>query len=126
MRADLVRSCHDVSEGGLAVALAELCISGRLGATIDELPHADVVTALFAESVGRLVVEVRPSDVDAFLDTAGPAHRLGTVTADPVLRLPGVTPMPVDELTAAFHRFGPDVGRTRDRYPDRNGDGGGA
>ena len=37
-----VESCHDVSEGGLAVALAEMCIAGRLGATIDTLPHADL------------------------------------------------------------------------------------
>ena len=125
MRADLVRACHDVSEGGLGVALAELCISGRLGAFVEALPHPDPTTALFAESVGRLVVEVRPDDVDAFLATAGPAHRLGTVTADPVLRLPGVAPLAVADLAAAFHRFGPDIGRPGDQYPDRNVQGGG-
>ena len=46
------------------MALAELCIAGRLGATVDALPHADPATALFAESTGRLVVEVRPGDVE--------------------------------------------------------------
>ncbi len=120
MRADLVRACHDVSEGGLGVALAELCISGRLGATVEALPHPDPTTALFAESVGRLVVEVRPGDIDTFLATAGPAHRLGFVTADPVLRLPGVAPLSVADLVAAFHRFGPDLGRQGDRHPDQN------
>ena len=35
-------ACHDVSEGGLAVALAELCIAGRLGATIDRAPRTTI------------------------------------------------------------------------------------
>ncbi len=38
IRAGIVRACHDISEGGLAVALAEMCIGGRLGATIDDAP----------------------------------------------------------------------------------------
>ena len=71
IRSGLVRSCHDLSEGGLAVAIAEMCIGGRLGATIDTLPHDDVATALFSESIGRLVVEVDPADVDAFVAADG-------------------------------------------------------
>jgi phosphoribosylformylglycinamidine synthase len=102
IRGDLVQACHDVSEGGLAVALAELCISGRLGASVEALPHPDPATALFAESIGRLVVEVAPDDVERFLLTVGAARRLGTVTADPVLSLPGVAPIPVADLAAAF------------------------
>ncbi|MDQ3469082.1 MAG: phosphoribosylformylglycinamidine synthase subunit PurL, partial [Actinomycetota bacterium] len=78
IRAGLLQACHDVSEGGLAVALAELCISGRLGIDVDALPHDDVATSWFAESTGRHVVEVRPADVEDFLAMAGPAHRLGT------------------------------------------------
>jgi phosphoribosylformylglycinamidine synthase len=107
IRAGLVQSCHDLSEGGLAVALAELCISGRLGLTVDALPHLDAATALFAESSGRLVVEVRPGELDQLVATVGPVHVLGTVTADPVLRLPGVTPIPVPDLVAAFTRTAP-------------------
>ncbi len=42
MQAGLIVSCHDVSEGGLAVALAEMCIGGRLGASISTLPHDDL------------------------------------------------------------------------------------
>jgi phosphoribosylformylglycinamidine (FGAM) synthase-like enzyme len=104
MRAGVVRSCHDVSEGGLAVAIAEMCIGGRLGATVDDLPHDDTVTALFAESTGRHVVAVAPADVDRFTGLLGASavHRLGSVTADPVLRLPGVAAITVVELVAAF------------------------
>jgi phosphoribosylformylglycinamidine synthase len=104
MRADLVRSCHDVSEGGLAVALAELCIAGRLGIAVESLPHPDLATALFAESVGRLVVEVRPADVERFVELAGPAQRIGVVTAEPVLAIPDVPPFAVADLVAAFTR----------------------
>ncbi len=107
IREGLVQSCHDVSEGGLAVALAELCIAGRLGIDVDHLPHEDPVAALFSESIGRLVVEVRPRDVEDFLVVAGPAVRLGVVTAAPVLNLPGVRPLDVDELANAFHRVAP-------------------
>jgi phosphoribosylformylglycinamidine synthase subunit PurSL len=102
MRADLVRSCHDVSEGGLAVALAELCIAGRLGIAVGSLPHPDQATALFAESVGRLVLEVRPDDVQRLIEVVGPVHRIGLVTAEPVLALPGIAPIPVADLVAAF------------------------
>jgi phosphoribosylformylglycinamidine synthase len=102
IRAGLVRACHDVSEGGLAVALAELCVAGRLGITVESLPHPDPATALFAESTGRLVVEVRPDDVERLGELGGRAHRLGLVTAEPALRLPGLAPIPVDALVAAF------------------------
>jgi phosphoribosylformylglycinamidine synthase subunit PurSL len=118
IRAGLVRACHDVSEGGLAVALAELCIAGRLGAVIDQLPHPDRATALFAESTGRLVVEVRPEDVARFLDVAGPALLLGTVSAEPALALPSLPAIPVADLIRAFHRTGvPGPGV---RHPDRS------
>jgi phosphoribosylformylglycinamidine synthase len=104
MRSGLVLACHDVSEGGLGVALAEMCLGGRLGAAIDELPHDDLATALFSESTGRLVVEIRPHDVDAFTRVMGPtATRLGVVTDDSVLSIAGVEPIPVDRLAEAFN-----------------------
>ena len=88
IRAGMVQSCHDLSEGGLAVALAEMCIGGRLGAAVDiSLNDATngasrCQTALFSESNGRLLLEVAPADVDA-LETrfAGlPLAPLGAVT----------------------------------------------
>lgn len=61
----LIRACHDLSEGGLAVAIAEMCIGGRLGCELD-LNRDDVTTALFSESNGRLLVEVEPSKAAQF------------------------------------------------------------
>ncbi len=97
MAAGLVQACHDLSEGGLGVALAEMTIAGRLGAWIDlrQLPGAgDLRTdeeALFSESLSRFLVEVRPEDAAAFeACLAGhPVARIGAVTADGRLRVIG-------------------------------------
>ena len=98
--AGLLRSCHDLSEGGLAVALAEMAMAGGCGADadLDAVPtDTDVASGdashpaslLFSESPTRFVVEVRPESVPAFSElTEGlPVGRLGTVTADPRLTI---------------------------------------
>ncbi|MBP7961716.1 MAG: phosphoribosylformylglycinamidine synthase [Caldilineaceae bacterium] len=86
IRAGLVQSCHDLSEGGLGVAVAEMALAGRLGAMIkiEDLKIEDWGVALFSESNGRLLFEVRPEDVAAF-EAALVGHflvRLGEVTND--------------------------------------------
>jgi phosphoribosylformylglycinamidine synthase len=69
----LVRSCHDLSEGGLAVAVAEMAFSGEIGAEIDlaKVPGSDKLSndieTLFSESNTRFLVEVRPDDVERLL-----------------------------------------------------------
>jgi phosphoribosylformylglycinamidine synthase len=68
----LVVSCHDCSEGGLAVALAEMAFAGGLGIEADfrglpkshDCSRTDV--QLFSESNSRYVVEVEPANYDAF------------------------------------------------------------
>src|SRR5262249_317047 len=66
--AGLVRSCHDLSEGGLAVALAEMAVAGGLGihAALADIPQAgnliDECALLFSESPTRFLLEVRPQD----------------------------------------------------------------
>jgi len=72
MRAGLVRACHDCSEGGLAVAAAEMALAGRLGLDLSlvNLPRSPDMdrddVALFSESSGRFLVEVAPDDAEAF------------------------------------------------------------
>ncbi len=63
--AGLVASCHDLSEGGLAVAAAEMAIGGRLGLALT-LPGGNPWVQLFSESNGRLLVEVAPKHAPAF------------------------------------------------------------
>ena len=67
----LVKSCHDCSEGGIGVALAEMCLAGRLGAEVKlaSLPQSanfsdDIL--LFTESLTRFIVEVAPEQSDLF------------------------------------------------------------
>jgi phosphoribosylformylglycinamidine synthase II len=75
IREGLVKSAHDCSEGGLAVALAECCFnpSGRLGADVDcsrrpvdgaGASHGDAATALFNESQSRIVASVAPGNLE--------------------------------------------------------------
>jgi phosphoribosylformylglycinamidine synthase len=67
----LVRSLHDLSDGGLGVALAESALGGRLGAriTLDELPGTGGTSAelLFSESPSRFLASVAPERLDEFL-----------------------------------------------------------
>ena len=79
----LLRSAHDLSDGGLAVALAESAILGRIGAALELELGERPEKALFAEGQSRAVVSVAPSDLDDLLRLAGdlgvPARRIGAV-----------------------------------------------
>ncbi len=95
IRGGLVQSCHDVSEGGVAIALAEMCIAGRLGARIELQRLAetrrvnDPAVLLFSESLSRFIVEVSADNEDQFLQTVGIAacQRIGEVLEDAVLHV---------------------------------------
>ena len=114
----LVRSCHDLSEGGLAVALAEMAFSGGLGVDVElpgiELPgqsHAaiDLVPViLFSESNTRFIVEVAPESAEQFANSVPHCARIGTVTDLPSMIVrDGVTVLieeSIDELKSAWQR----------------------
>ena len=59
-----ISSCHDISDGGLAVALAESAIQGNLGAEI-VLPTTAVTEILFSEAPSRAVVSVDPAKLES-------------------------------------------------------------
>lgn len=104
--AGLVRACHDLSEGGLAVAAAEMCIGGRLGMDLTIGP-GEATQQLFGETSGRLLIEVRPEnarDLEAFVDQAF-IRRIGVVTNAPRLIIVADAPLislPIDELVKAW------------------------
>jgi len=82
MSKGLVRSCHDCSDGGLAIALAEMCLGGDLGFEGDLGALGDLPTAvkLFSESNSRFVVEVELSKAGEFEALATEqAFRIGSV-----------------------------------------------
>jgi phosphoribosylformylglycinamidine synthase len=89
IHAGLVRACHDLSEGGLAVAAAEMAFAGGFGANIDlqAVPcegDLDAAARLFSESNTRFLCEVRGENAAAFeAAIAGAAYaRIGHVTDD--------------------------------------------
>ncbi len=76
----LIKSCHDISAGGFAITLAEMCIAGDIGTniTVDSGIPSDVY--LFSESNTRWLVEVSPEDAADFQEKFNvPVSRLGTV-----------------------------------------------
>ncbi|MGZ4699977.1 MAG: hypothetical protein ACXV98_02100, partial [Ilumatobacteraceae bacterium] len=73
------------------------------GLSVDSLPDPDPVSALFSESLGRFVCEIAADDVDWLEELLGePVTVLGTVTAEPVLNLPGARSLTLDALITAF------------------------
>src|SRR4030042_1172672 len=86
----LAVSCHDCSEGGLAVALAEMAFAGGLGIEADlrGLPQSKDCwrrdAQLFSESNSRYIVEVEPDKYDAFakLMLNLPFGQIGKVTEE--------------------------------------------
>ncbi len=80
----LVRSVHDISEGGVAVAAAEWAFAGRLGLDLDLGPTPE---ALFGEGPGRYLVEIRPEDADRFGAVVNNATRIGSITGGDAVRL---------------------------------------
>jgi phosphoribosylformylglycinamidine synthase len=96
LRGGLVRSCHDLSEGGLAVALAEMAFAGGVGADVTELRGpgdelADEVL-LFAESQTRFVLEVAPTNaasLEQLFQPNVPLRRIGQTVKEPRMQVAG-------------------------------------
>jgi len=91
----LIRACHDLSEGGLATAVAEMAIAGGVGA---DLTNAHTTFAgsdevcLFSESTTRFVVEVVPANAHALQTCLGsevPLTQIGKTCKEPRFRVAG-------------------------------------
>jgi phosphoribosylformylglycinamidine synthase len=104
----LLTAAHDLSDGGLAVALAECCVAGRTGCQVS-LP-GDPFTALFSESAARAVAEVAPGAETAFAALCEwhgvPLTELGTVGGGR-LEVAGCFSVPVAELAEVRGRVLP-------------------
>ena len=114
---EMLVSAHDLSEGGLAVAISEMCIGGGFGAEIGisglgEFNDQDKMrpdTRLFSESCSRYIVEVRLPNAGRVEDCLSRHHvpyvKLGTVIGDRLTVLDGNDPiidLPVTELDDAW------------------------
>ena len=108
MQAGLVQACHDCAEGGVAVALAEMCLAGRIGAELQLIhvprdwhaSYSEDEVVLFAESLSRFLVEVRPEDAPRFRELlADVPHECVAVVGGENLVVNGRTGAPILNLT---------------------------
>jgi phosphoribosylformylglycinamidine synthase len=117
IRGGRISACHDLSDGGLAVAVAEMALAGNLGAEVEapenagQTPlHAETPLHawLFGEDQARyLVTTTAPEALFEAARAAGvPASRIG-VTGGSALTLPGGAPISLDELRAAHEGWLP-------------------
>ncbi len=112
IRAGRVSAVHDVSDGGLIVAVAEMALAGNIGVTLHPYEgHIPAHGAWFGEDQGRYVLEVTPHNADAIIAEA----RLLALSARVVgraegtdLKLPGETPLALNELRRTHEAWLPD------------------
>jgi phosphoribosylformylglycinamidine synthase len=108
----IATAVHDISDGGLAVAVAEMAMASRIGADLRTAPTGSLPPAAFwfGEDQARYVVTVRDSDVAAVLKLADagevPVTRIG-VTGGTTLLLRDERPMPVRSLSERFESWFP-------------------
>jgi phosphoribosylformylglycinamidine synthase len=113
----LVRACHDCSEGGIGVAVAEMAFAGGHGMELylKQVPVGGPIersdTILFSESNTRFIVEVAPEDKAQFEETMQGISfgQMGVVTSSPRLEIHGldgrtVVSTPLADLKEAWQR----------------------
>ncbi|WP_178023536.1 phosphoribosylformylglycinamidine synthase subunit PurL [uncultured Paenibacillus sp.] len=105
IQSGLVRSAHDLSEGGLAVALAESCISGGIGAKVNVASELRSDFALFSESQSRILLSASPEKAEALekllAERGVPTARIGVVEGSELnvaVNGTGVLNKPVEQL----------------------------
>ncbi|ESR22447.1 phosphoribosylformylglycinamidine synthase subunit PurL [Lutibaculum baratangense] len=103
---------HDLSDGGLAVAVAEMALAGGIGATLDEAPDGVSSHAFFfGEDQARYVVTCSRGSTARILETAGkagvPMSAIGWTGGD-ALNLAGEDPIYLDELRRRHEAWLPD------------------
>jgi phosphoribosylformylglycinamidine synthase len=95
----MVKACHDCSEGGIGVAVAEMAFAGGLGANINinKVPLAEKITRddyiLFSESNSRFIVEIAPDKKASFekIMKGSTFAEIGKVTKLPILKIIGLS-----------------------------------
>ena len=115
MERGLIYSCHDLSEGGLAVAAAEMAFAGDIGADLSlenpSLQNLSEEILLFSESTTRFLVEVAPGDTAELEERFRglPCARVGQTCAERRLQIAGQTgdrivSAPLSDLKEAWQK----------------------
>ena len=113
LRSGRVESIHDISKGGLAIALTEMSVQGRKGVTVnlDKVPNktSRIDNSLFSESRSRFIIETKPRDVtgivNSFKRLGIPAAKVGSVTDNGIEFLSkgrSIIAIPISEVSRAW------------------------
>ena len=102
-----IHACHDVSDGGLLVALAEMALAGNVGCALEEPPDGVSATGFwFGEDQSRYVIAAADaSGLLAAARTAGVPARLLGRSGGNELTCPGIVSISLNELREAHERF---------------------
>jgi phosphoribosylformylglycinamidine synthase len=108
IRDGLATAAHDLSDGGLLVALAEMAMASRIGAVLEAPPGLPAHAFWFGEDQARYVLTAKDADVVVQRANAAavPLIRLGA-TGGRVLALADERPLPVDDLIRRFEGWLP-------------------
>jgi phosphoribosylformylglycinamidine synthase II len=111
IRADRISAVHDISDGGLLVAVAEMALAGGLGVALEAAPEGRPAHAVwFGEDQGRYVVAASQDEAARILQEAAkaglPARRVGKAAGD-ALKLPSEAPLLLSSLRTAHERWLP-------------------
>ncbi len=101
IREGLVQSAHDVSEGGVAIALAETTFSAK-GLGVYATLEGSAVTALFSESQSRFIVTVKEENAQSFETIIPEAKKIGVVTDNAKVTINGDTGVLVEGTVEEF------------------------
>jgi phosphoribosylformylglycinamidine (FGAM) synthase-like enzyme len=103
-RRGLIRSAHDVSDGGLAVALAEACFdrAARLGCAVEQI--GETAADLFGEGASTVILSAAPQNLDAIREIFAPLEvtTIGRVTPTPRLKIIHLIDEDVAELMRLY------------------------
>lgn len=103
----LLASAHDISDGGLAVALAECCYGSKpLGAVCYLPTDSGKAATYFGEGAGRVLISIKPSDLDKVCALSGengiPWMLAGSVSRETILKINNDILCPVSALWQRF------------------------
>jgi phosphoribosylformylglycinamidine synthase len=101
----LLASAHDCSEGGIAVALAESCIAGGIGAVVVLDDDLSPVASLFSETQSRILISVADTNVTAFLELLASAQVPYSIIGEvggAALEVEGKIAVPLDEMAGVY------------------------
>lgn len=112
IEAGTVDTCHDLSDGGLIAALADMAIGGNMGADIAVNDALPLHVHLFSETQGRYLIAVSKDKADAIIAAANEADvaiaKLGNTGGDKLSVNSGAVDISVTEISEAHENWMPD------------------